>query len=98
MDKQSTIETPIEDWDRIREASAERAILMKNQVVPYKEYIRKIVETATVSEVNRWNDARGDAMKVFSAVPIVKRNRFLPWLILFLGIAAAYYFLTPLFG
>jgi len=86
------------DSNDIDDAIEARAILMASQVVPYKVHIRKIVEAATVSEINRWDLVRRDAVGIFRNVPIVQRRKFLPWLILLLGIATAYYFLTPLFN
>ena len=86
------------DSNDINEANKARATLMDTQVVPYKVHIRKLVETATVSEINRWDLVRRDAMGIFKSVPVVQKNRLLPWLVLLLGIAAAYYFLTPLFN
>ena len=87
------------DSNDINETNKARVTLMNEQVVPYKVYIRKLVETATVSETNRWNTLRGDAIGVFKGIPVIRRRRFLPWLVLWvLGIAAIYYFLTPLLG
>jgi hypothetical protein len=67
--------------------------LQKNeQMIPYKEYIRKIVYAHTVNYHNSY-DTRFRAVEIFRKLPVREPRKF-PWSIIFiwlLGVASGIY-------
>ncbi len=86
-------------WKRIIELCKKRSVLMTEEVVPYKKYIRKVVELSTMWEINRWDNWKSDYYLDFFndelIAPKPKQNRFLPWLLLLSSIATFYFILSP---
>jgi len=72
-------------------------IILKNEVVPYKEHIRKMVDAYTVWEINRWSGFWGqwlihDILKEDRENDVPQPNRWLRWVVLVVGVGALYYF------
>jgi len=77
-------------------------IEMTDQVISYKEHIRKIVDASTNWEINRWSDWHGqqlinDLLAEVGATPIRRASKWLARLMWFMSICVLYYFLTPIF-
>ena len=77
-------------------------IVLKDQVIPYKEHIRKLVDANTIWEINRWYDWYGlslvhEILREDRENDVPQPNRWLRWVVLVVGVGALYYFLSGLF-
>ena len=70
-------------------------MILKDQVVPYKKYIKDMVEALTVRENNNWNEYETALMTFKTNDPYKKKSHvleFIIWLV-FLGGAGAIAFI-----
>ena len=86
--------------DRTNEVTAiTEVILLKNEVIPYKEHIRKIVEAATIHESNKFNERMAVAQvfkenpRLKSATPRWIKISFTTFVIFILSILYTYLFI-----
>jgi len=88
-------------WKRIIELGKKRSVLMTEEVIPYKKYIRKVVELSTIWEINRWTDWKSDYYLDFLNDEMIvskpKQNRFLPYLVILAAAAIIYFQIYLLF-
>jgi hypothetical protein len=69
---------------------------LKDEVIPYKKYIKRVVELSTVWEINRWNDWYGkclinDLLGEVGQEPIRRNSKWLGRCLWILGLVAVYY-------